>query len=297
MPELLAPSGCANCGAPRRGRYCSACGEEAAGTRTVREFIRTSLVDEVIQFDSRFWQTLKRLVFKPGALTVEFIAGRRRAYVGPVKILLTSIVAFTLATRGGFVAVLMIGYVSLSIAPTAPPRGATIRETVQFIDRFGVLDRALTAKTGPGDGPTGAAQERFQDRIATFVRPLAFGNVFFLSSGLWLLLRRKTPFYFDHLVFSAHVVAFVLLSSLPLAAVLAFEESAPALATACVLAVFAWQFGYLTTAIRRMYFDDPAAARHQRAKAAAVAMLLYVLNGLFVTVVQMVAGAFAIQRL
>ena len=81
--ETIATAACANCGQPLSGRYCSACGEKTldAETRTVRHFVAESLFDEITHLDSRFWITLRLLLFKPGVLTREFIAGRRRRYI------------------------------------------------------------------------------------------------------------------------------------------------------------------------------------------------------------------------
>src|ERR1051325_9743336 len=111
--ESVAPTACANCGQPLAGRYCSACGEQILDreTRTVRHFVAESLFDEITHLDSRFWLTLRLLLFKPGVLTLEFIAGRRRRYITPVKLLLAAIFVFVLATRGGFIVTLMIGRV------------------------------------------------------------------------------------------------------------------------------------------------------------------------------------------
>src|SRR6185503_7954674 len=118
-------------------------------------------------------------------LTREFIAGRRRRYVGPVKLLLAAIFVFVLATRNGFIAALMLGPITLSVAPAVPTQGETIRESVFYVDRFGVLDRELTRRIGEGDGPAGAARDQFQEHIKQFAEPLTFGNVFFLSAGLF----------------------------------------------------------------------------------------------------------------
>lgn len=89
-----------------QGRYCSACGEESLSpeSRTLKHVVTTSLLDEVVHFDSTFRRTITLLLFKPGQLTIEFISGRRRRFVGAVKLLLASILAFAVATSRGFVA-------------------------------------------------------------------------------------------------------------------------------------------------------------------------------------------------
>jgi len=294
--DTVAPNACANCGQPLAGRYCSACGEKAldAETRTVRHFVTESLFDEITHLDSRFWVTLRLLLFKPGVLTREFIAGRRRRYIGPVKLLLAAIFVFILATERGFIATLMIGPITLSVAPSVPTQGETIRESVFYVDRFGVLDRELTRRIGEGPGPTGEARDQFQEHIRQFAEPLTFGNVFFLGAGLFVMFRKKLPYYVDHLVFAIHLVTFVMISTLPVLLVIWFEERWPNAMLALVLALGVWQFAYLTSAIRKIYFPSSTLAR---LRAFGIAVVVYLLNGIFVTAVQMLAGWIAILRL
>jgi len=292
------PSGatCASCGAPLTGRYCSACGEQIVDhhTRTVRHFVTESLLDEIVHLDSRFWLTTRTLLFKPGVITREFIAGRRRLYIGPVKLLIAAIFVFVLTTRGGFIATLTLGPIHLSIAPTAPPQRGTVRESIQYIDRFGILERQLNRRIGSGDGPSGIEREEFQERIRQFAEPLTFGNVFFLSAGLFVMFHRKLPYYVDHLVFAMHVIAFVLISTMLLVPAFWLKDTQAAIRLALILGVFFWQFAYLTSAIKKIYF--PIATR-ARLRAFGVAVLIYILNGIFVTGVQMLAGWLAILRL
>jgi hypothetical protein len=85
---------CGNCGATLMGPYCSNCGQHAhASARTV-----SALFDDawhiVTHVDSRFWQTLYILLFKPGKLTQEYFAERRARYLPPVRLYLVLSVLF-----------------------------------------------------------------------------------------------------------------------------------------------------------------------------------------------------------
>ena len=79
---------CLNCGTELAGKWCSQCGQRAAEPRpTVHELLHEAL-DELGHFDSKFLRTAKLLLFKPGALTGEFLHGKRVHYVSPIRLYL-----------------------------------------------------------------------------------------------------------------------------------------------------------------------------------------------------------------
>ncbi len=71
------------------GPYCAQCGQETVIERlTLRSFSHEYL-QGFVSIEGRLWLTLKLLIFRPGALTVEFIQGRRRRYARPLPLYLT----------------------------------------------------------------------------------------------------------------------------------------------------------------------------------------------------------------
>jgi hypothetical protein len=301
---------CASCGQPLTGRYCAHCGEKVLDPEalTVRHFIIHTLVDELAHLDGKFWRTLRSLMFRPGFLTAAYSAGRRRLYISPAKLLISSIITYALLTQGGFVVTLSMYRLQLSIAPTAVPDTVSVAETVTRIDRFGVLANGLAAKEQSGDTTSEGVRERFHRKLNQFAQPLSFANVVLLALALYLFFHRKRPLLVEHAVFSMHLVSFVLVSSLALlpavwmlktdeGAGVAWASETHLLALAIILGVFLWQFAYLTMAIRRFYFGrDPRTAR-PRLYAIAAALLIYILNSAFITAVQMVGGAIALRSI
>ena len=79
---------CRNCGHQVDGEYCSNCGQREG--RADRRFMDLAgeIVGDVSDVDSRFWRTLVSLLFRPGYLTAEFIAGRRARYLPPLRLYL-----------------------------------------------------------------------------------------------------------------------------------------------------------------------------------------------------------------
>jgi len=89
------PGDCANCGTPLLGGYCHACGQPVKGL--VRHFssLVGDVLDSVFDWDSRTPRTLWPLLARPGALSLEYFAGRRVRYVSPFRLFFfIAIVAF-----------------------------------------------------------------------------------------------------------------------------------------------------------------------------------------------------------
>lgn len=291
---------CASCRQPLAGRYCSHCGEEALDPRalTVRHFIKHTLV-EALDLDGKIWRTLRKLMLRPGFLTAEYWAGRRQLYIKPVRLLVIAIITYAVLTQGsgGLQVSLFIGGLVLSIAPTAVPEGASVRETVQRIDRFGILENLLAAKEKTTDVTSDAARERFHRRLERFAEPLSFANVLLLALVVYALFYRERPLFVQHGVFSMHLVSFVLFSSLmflPVPRLMQVDQSAMVLTI--ILVGVIWQFVYLAVAIRRFYFGKDARRFRTGFLAAATAFLIYLLNSVFVTGVQLLGGVLALWR-
>lgn len=87
---------CDNCGASVTGRYCGDCGQRREPPlHSLGHFLKVA-AEDVTHADSRLWRTLVALLFKPGYLTQEFLAGRRARYLPPVRLYLVLSVAFFL---------------------------------------------------------------------------------------------------------------------------------------------------------------------------------------------------------
>lgn len=92
------PSACQNCGTPLQGDHCYACGQPVKGA--VRHFgsIIGDFLDTVFEYDGRLWRTLGPLLWRPGFLSNEYLAGRRVRYVSPFRLFFfITVIAFLLA--------------------------------------------------------------------------------------------------------------------------------------------------------------------------------------------------------
>jgi hypothetical protein len=88
---------CENCGNEVRQRYCGACGQRFDPPLHSLWHFSQIATEDLTHADSRVWRTLWALLFKPGHLTREFLAGRRARYLPPVRLYLVLSVVFFLA--------------------------------------------------------------------------------------------------------------------------------------------------------------------------------------------------------
>jgi len=98
-PSARAAARCENCGAPVPERYCGVCGQRLEPpVHSLWHFMRVA-TEDLTHADSRLWRTLGALLFRPGFLTAEFLAGHRARYLPPLRLyLVISVVFFLWAT-------------------------------------------------------------------------------------------------------------------------------------------------------------------------------------------------------
>jgi hypothetical protein len=90
---------CRNCAAYAPDHYCPHCGQETnEHLPSAREFVH-EFVLHYFAAEGRLWRTLGALVLHPGRLTIEYLRGRKREYVRPLRLYLTVSVVFFLLLR------------------------------------------------------------------------------------------------------------------------------------------------------------------------------------------------------
>ncbi|MFL5538836.1 MAG: DUF3667 domain-containing protein [Longimicrobiaceae bacterium] len=223
---------CPSCGTPLAGEFCHGCGErrrapeELSLRHSVREF-----VDDMFDVDSRALRSLRVLLFRPGELALEYIQGRRRPYLGPLRMYLT-VFAVTL-----FVLLLL---------PQTQPEGSN---RLVALMRQGV--HALAVRRGMTDA---AMEKALQDITAQHVTWLSVLIPLVFAGFLFLCFRRRRRWFGEHLVFATHFATINFLMALfliPLQLVLLrFGKETATLVTG--IAVFPL-FWWMVVGVRRMY--------------------------------------------
>lgn len=239
-------SPCLDCGAEAKGSYCSNCGQKRSDpTRIPLKELFAEGLGNLLGLDSRLRRTLPLLLLKPGELTAEYNRGRRTRYVPPLRLFLFLSVAlltlmsftdFSLSTtttnpEGGESEVIAFSWnrgqeessssqitaisedpsVSSTEAPLSPRDSEALEEG----------ESALLESVGeptpkePGEETDGEEDDEVLDEEG-----LQRGFLDYLPQGLFLmtplfgfylfvLFRRRFPFYAPHFIFSLHYHAFL----------------------------------------------------------------------------------------
>jgi hypothetical protein len=191
MSHAATEPNCLNCGAELRGEYCHACGQKAASMQVgMHDFVHDA-THEFLHLDGKILQTVKLLVTKPGALTREFLAGRRVRYITPVRLYLTmSLLFFTLVAilPGHPQPIVKIGGMKQPTAKTASQR------------------RLLTGlQKAQKDLP------HVSEKILHHVPKVMFVLMPIFALLTWAFYREQQRFYIPHLYYAVHFHAFVFL--------------------------------------------------------------------------------------
>lgn len=97
LPPVESPD-CLNCGNRLRGQYCGICGQRAR-TRLISLWqLVSEAFGDLLELDSRLWQTMIPLLRRPGRLTRDYLEGRRARYMPPFRTyLVLSLIFFVVA--------------------------------------------------------------------------------------------------------------------------------------------------------------------------------------------------------
>jgi hypothetical protein len=220
VAEPAAPAACLNCAAPfaaPRPKFCPSCGQETTvRPPTLGEFAQ-QFGGAYFSTEGALWRTLALLLFRPGELTRQYLAGRRKHYVLPLRLYLTVSVAVLLALR------LMV-----ALHP-----GIDAKHVVLSADEAPSLDFDLGfARVEAKDGrfrceglppwlcerlqkravlePQAVVEDLrlVRDRLAANWGAAMFVLMPSFAFGLWLLYRDRRLRYTEHLVFALHLHAF-----------------------------------------------------------------------------------------
>ncbi|WP_309641380.1 DUF3667 domain-containing protein [Flavobacterium sp.] len=90
---------CLNCRHVVQERFCPNCGQENSESRKTFHHLFVHFFEDLTHYENAFWRTIKNLLFKPAALTKEYLSGKRLSYLAPVRLyIFISFITFFLIT-------------------------------------------------------------------------------------------------------------------------------------------------------------------------------------------------------
>jgi hypothetical protein len=181
---------CKNCGAGLSGEYCTACGQKKfdRDDLTLKEFGKEA-ADEIFNYDSKLLITLKYLILKPGKLTVDYLEGKQRRYIGPVRL---------------YLIIIAVNFLVRDFDTSSPMN-------VEYLNSFAKIEWAqniLSAKLAASGKTTAEFYHSFN---ADVIQTLSF-SLYFLIFIFALILKayffRSGRYYAEHLIFCLHFMSF-----------------------------------------------------------------------------------------
>ena len=253
VPPPEAPAGaCPSCGAPLAGDFCQRCGEKRPEARdlTVRHFVADA-ARELLSLDSKLFRTLWALLFRPGRLTNEWVAGRRVPYLKPLNLCLGIFaVSLFVFTASKSVNIFDIRYI-IEAEPQYARQLGLPGEGRNYEKLFAQIARRRNV---PAESLYDPFNEKWQ-RNLSLLTPVQIVALAVLLQVVYYFSRR---YFVEHLVFSMHFLAFSTLTTIFLWPVYYFTGIHATGASMAVAGVkFLLDIVYLFFALRAVYRGHP----------------------------------------
>ncbi len=232
---LRADKTCENCGAFVQARFCPECGQENVNTRQSAGTLVLHFFEDLTHYEGKFWKSMKYLVFRPGYLSVQYLAGKRNSFFSPVRLyIFLSFITFIVPARKDQalltdrkdelhglaendraivfgvdedrLTLLMEGKYSSPEAIDSANAALPEAERLSQIEIW--MDKRINAWFRY---PDEVRREKMKGTLnASFPKFLIFFMPVF-ALVLLLFHRRSNRWYYDHAIFTLHYFSFILL--------------------------------------------------------------------------------------
>jgi hypothetical protein len=236
-PPVRTDVACRNCGTQAPLKFCPECGQETTlHPPTLGEFLH-EFVGHYVALEGALWKTLRLLLTKPGRLTREYLDGRRRRYVLPLRLYLTCSFLFFLVLKLAPVAtpphvvagpqgrhVASVAELQASAAAGDPAASRSMAQVLHPIDCGDWNQRPCNFVEGfinkSGAGFSEHPQEtvaHMQAHLVAYAPYLVFLLLPAFAGIMMLTYRNRRMTYGEHVVFSLHLHSFWFLLFLAIA--------------------------------------------------------------------------------
>src|SRR6266850_5807200 len=149
---------CENCGAELQGHWCAQCGQPAIEYRRSFRYVVADLLNEFLNWDSKFFTTIALLILKPWRLTNAFLAGKRVRYVNPLRLYLLASILFFFAVN--------FGAKGIRFDPTKFPEEKRAEVAAAIADKRGEIEAELSK-----DNLTPEQRQKVQKALDYLTKP------------------------------------------------------------------------------------------------------------------------------
>jgi hypothetical protein len=203
---------CLNCGTNVQLEYCPECGQRSSDPDpTLREFLH-ELAVVFLRWDGKLLTTLRVLVTKPGALTCEYLSGKRVRYISPLRLYLAFTLLFILVSAVVPPAPIVI--TRNGITTRIAPLGTRENDSTATVASL----NALATQRGSANGlwATHYAnalrhQRELAAQLAAAIPKVMFVLVPLFAALVMLVLRQSRRRFPQHLAYALHAHAFLFL--------------------------------------------------------------------------------------
>ena len=284
---------CQNCGYIVRKRFCPKCGQENIETRQSFHYLFTHFIEDLVHYDGSFWKTLKNLLFRPGILTREYLKGKRKEYVAPVKLYI--FISFFVFFVGGIISTFTTqsDLENIKFRTTNPITEAqnisndSVKNTLSNINEewtFVTGERTLKEYDSIQNSLPKSLKDSNFERIVKRkeivlkqkytswelglkiaetakknIPKFLFVYMPLFAFFMWLFHSKKKWYYFEHGIFTLHYFSFLLLSFF-----ITFSIIGPlseyfnhwfinSISFLAYLIIYIWMFVYFFKAHRKVY--------------------------------------------
>lgn len=189
---MIDAQSCPNCGATLRGRFCHDCGQKRIepAERRLGWFFQ-QLVEALTMVDRRFLGSIGQLLFRPGTLDRDWLAGRRRRHLAPLSLfLIANLVYF--------------------FYPPLTDLNLSLAEQVHLQPYSPMAERLVSDRLSSRGVEFDSYAARYEAQATGIAKLMVVLHAPLLALVLLLLHWRRGVFFVDHLAISLHFWAFLL---------------------------------------------------------------------------------------
>ncbi len=245
MPEQR----CVSCGAVLHGPYCCQCGEKVVRPEdySVRRFLKEAGT-QIFNIDNRLFKSFWMLIKKPGYLTQAYLKGQRKAWLKPVQLFLISNILFFLAQP-------ITHTNSFNTTLNSHLNRQTYSPLIRKIIKPDQIENLSSY------------ERRFNSLTRRYARTFIFLLIPLAAFLMALFTMRKKRYFFEHLIFVTHFLAFFLLTAFTIWNLLAIQAKPLYEGNEFLSWLLATEMGFTVTfgviffwymipALRRVYGDS-----------------------------------------